>query len=369
VTVMDSSASIGWAQFWIGVGLQRALFPDYVARAMAADSEKTLRTANIILLIMPFFIQAPLCLFGLCGRVAHPETENPKAIFSLVVMDIINSGFIGRIFGSISLAASLAAIMSTADSCLISVSHMVTLDVLKPLVGDENASEEEDKKLLMFGRGVTLALAVVCAGLAAAVDVNLSFMIQFQSAFLSQCFPAMVLGLYFPQLSEKSVLAGLLVGEVVGVSLVGTKFPGGVIIAIVLNIAVTFGVAAAMPNDKPLPSGFGFEDKAKEIASALSTTGELRKEPVSSLKPALIAACLVPWLAIPFYRESGATDSLIMGVPVWAACSLLVLALSHILIGGILYKGWDVEEPTVATHEAKPAAETVGAETTDPTTA
>merc|ERR1719443_2471736 len=140
---------------------------------------------------------------------------------------------------------------------------MITLDVLKPIVGDAKGSQEEqDKQLLMFGRGVTLLLAVVCAGLAAAIDVNLSFMIQFQSAFLSQCFPAIVLGLYFPGLSEYSVLAGLIVGEIVGVGLVGTKFPGGVIIAIVLNILVTFAVAAAVPNTKGLPTGFGFEEKA-----------------------------------------------------------------------------------------------------------
>jgi Na+/proline symporter len=368
VTVMDSSGAIGWAQFWIGVGFQRALFPDYVARAMAANSEKTLRTGQLILLAAPFFIQMPLCFFGLAGRVAHPETENPKAIFSLVVLDVINSGFLGRIFGSLMLSASLAAIMSTADSCLIAVSHMVTLDIIKPLMGDsETTAEETDKKLLNFGRGVTCALALICAALAAAIDVNLSFMIQFQSAFLSQCFPAIVLGLYFPQLSEKSVLAGLLVGEVVGVGLVGTKFPGGVIIAIVLNILVTFAVAAAVPNTKGLPTGFGFGEKAKELASALTPTGELRKEPVGAAKPLILVCSLVPWLAIPFYRESGATDSMLLGVPVWAACSLLVLAISHIFIAGALLTGWDVEEPAPAALEAKPAAETVGA--ADPTTA
>merc|ERR1719443_2419746 len=157
---------------------------------------------------------------------------------------------------------------------------MITLDVLKPIVGDAKGSQEEtDKKLLMFGRGVTLLLAVVCAGLAAAIDVNLSFMIQFQSAFLSQMFPAMVLGLYFPQLSEYSVMAGLVVGEIVGVGLVGTKFPGGIIISIVLNIAVTFGASMAIPNTKPLPTGFGFAEKAKELTSALTSSGELRKEP------------------------------------------------------------------------------------------
>ena len=50
--------AISWAEFWIGVGFQRALFPDYVTRVMAADSQKTLRRANIILAIAPFVVQA-----------------------------------------------------------------------------------------------------------------------------------------------------------------------------------------------------------------------------------------------------------------------------------------------------------------------
>jgi len=219
----------------------------------------------------------------------------------------------------------------------------------------EGSVEDQDKKLLMFGRGVTVLLALVCAALAAAIDVNLSFMIQFQSAFLSQCFPAIVLGLYFPQLSENSVLAGLIVGEIVGVGLVGSKFPGGVIIAIVLNIIVTFAVSFAMPNTKGVPSGFGFDEKAKEIPSALTKSGEMRKEPVLAVKPMLLVASLIPWLAIPFYREAGATDSLIMGVPVWAACSLLVLALSHAFIAVMLVVGWDVNEPDPSTYEVKAA--------------
>jgi Na+/proline symporter len=362
---MDSSGAMGWAQFWIGVGFQRALFPDYIARVMAAESEKTLRTAQLVLLAAPFFVQAPLCLVGLCGRVAHPDTENSKAIFSLVVLDVINSGFLGRIFGSLSLAASLAAIMSTADSCLIAVSHMITMDVLKPLVGEQGDAQESDKKLLMVGRGVTLALALVCAALAAAIDVNLSDMIQFQSAFLSQCFPAIVLGLYFPQLSEYSVMAGLIVGEIVGVGLVYSKYPlfgegpnGGVIWAIILNVVVTFASSKAFPNTKGTPAGFGFDKEAKEIASSVSSSGELRKEPVGAVKPMLLVACIMPWFAIPFYREGGAVDSLIMGVPVWAVCSLLVLAMSHAFIAAVLLKGWDVEEP--AAYEVKPAPETVG---------
>jgi len=380
VTVMDSGASISWAEFWFSVGFGRAMFPDYVARVMAAESEKTLRTAQLVLLAAPFFVQMPLCLVGLCGRVAYPDEENPKAIFSLVVRDVINSGVFGRVFGSISFAASLAAIMSTADSCLIAVSHMITLDVLKPLLAGPRdpvtaqpiSAEEQGYlyraqarldgevvlfsgylSLLMIGRGVTLVLAVVCAGTAVLDGFSLSFMIQFQFAFLSQCFPAMVLGLYFPSLSEKSVLAGLVVGLPVGVLGVWYKFPAGIIISIVLNVVVVFAASVVLPNTKGVPSGFGFDEKAREIVSAVTSSGDLRKEPVGAVKPLLLGACIVPFLAIPFYRESGATDDLIFGVPVWAACSLLVLALSHAFIAVILIVGWDVNEPDSSAYEQK----------------
>merc|ERR1719375_217607 len=108
-------------------------------------------------------------------------------------------------------------------------------------------------------------------------------MIQFQSAILAQVFPAMVLGLYFPQLSEISVLCGLIVGEIAGVGFQLAKWydvvvvPGGIIIAIFLNIAVTFGVSMAVPNAKGLPVGFGFEKEGKELTSALTASGEMKK--------------------------------------------------------------------------------------------
>jgi hypothetical protein len=143
------------------------------------------------------------------------------------------------------------------------------------------------------------------------------------------------------------------------VSLVGSKFPGGIIISIVLNIAVTFGASMVIKNEKGVPAGFGFEDKAKEIPSALTASGELRKEPALAAKPMILVAFLIPWLAIPFYRQGGAEDSLLMGVPVWAVCSLVVLALSHIFIGATLVKGWDVEEPVAGSVDVK-TAEKIG---------
>merc|ERR1712118_134596 len=144
-------------------------------------------------------------------------------------------------------------------------------------------------------------MGVVCAGTAVLDGLSLSFMIQFQFAFLSQCFPAMVLGLYFPNLSEKSVLAGLVVGLPVGVLGVWYKFQAGifgfsagfsVIISIVLNVVVVFAASVVLPNTKGVPSGFGFDEKARDIVSAVTSSGDLRKEPVGAVKPLLFVLAL-----------------------------------------------------------------------------
>jgi hypothetical protein len=151
------------------------------------------------------------------------------------------------------------------------------------------------------------------------------------------------------------VLAGLLVGELVGVPLKTMGVQGGVLLAIFLNVVVTFGVSMVIKNEKGVPSGFGFGEKAKEIHTALTEGGELRNEPVGAVKPMVLVACIIPWLAIPFYRTAGEVDSLIMGVPVWAVCSMVVLALSHAFIAATLVKGWDVSEPD-STMYVKPVS-------------
>ena len=224
---MDSAKALSWAEFWVGVGFQRALFPDYVTRVMAADSQKTLRRANVILAIAPFVVQVPLCLYGVAGRAHHPEVSNSKAIFSTVVLDVYQSSAAGAVFGSLMMAATVAGIMSTADSVLIAISQLVTLDLVRPFLlpngdvhaarapgGDARAPAEVaalDRKLMRVSRGVTLAVALAAFAIAAPVvesNQNLSFLIKFQSTFLANCAPLFILGLYWRKLGRLSMLAG-----------------------------------------------------------------------------------------------------------------------------------------------------------------
>merc|ERR1712168_370202 len=120
------------------------------------------------------------------------------------------------------MVGSAAAIMSTADSVLIAITHIITLDVLRPFcqpaaqAGEEAADMSGTTKdtgaarttsaigavkklvsLKWLSKLVSVVLVVACIP-AAVVSANLSSMMQFQSLFLAQLFPLFVLGLYIP---------------------------------------------------------------------------------------------------------------------------------------------------------------------------
>eukprot|EP00419_Tripos_fusus_P074654 CAMPEP_0172878642 /NCGR_PEP_ID=MMETSP1075-20121228/110258_1 /TAXON_ID=2916 /ORGANISM="Ceratium fusus, Strain PA161109" /LENGTH=638 /DNA_ID=CAMNT_0013730477 /DNA_START=31 /DNA_END=1947 /DNA_ORIENTATION=+ len=385
VQVMSSDAALSWAEFWIGIGFQRALFPDYMVRAMSAKSQKSLRLASVILVISPFVVQAPLALYGLTGRAYHPNLENSKTVFSQVVLDVYEGSTGGAIFGSVMMAATIAGIMSTGDSVLIAVSHIVSLDLVRPfLVADVHANrsrplhaektEEEinlDKKLMMISRGTTFVTAIVAIAIAIPVvesNQNLSFLIKFQSTFLANCAPLFVLGLYWRQLGRISVFVGLLLGLCVGIPLVGEPRPdappgqkGAILISLACNFAavfITHAILRAIGKGEELDYGPQSDTHANLLKliswrppSPADEGIQLKltpceREPIFKNWWVMLLVVVLAWLALPFYRKAGNIDSLILGSPAWAFTSIMILVVVHaILIAGLLinWRGENVE--------------------------
>jgi len=398
VQVMSSDAALSWAEFWIGIGFQRALFPDYMVRVMSAESQRSLRLANVILAISPFVVQAPLALYGLTGRAYHPGLENSKSVFSTVVLDIYNGTTGGAIFGSIMMAATIAGIMSTADSVLIAVSHIVSLDLVRPfLVNDVHAnrsrpigaakSEEEvalDSKLLKISRVTTFVTAIIAIGIAVPVvetKQNLSFLIKFQSTFLANCAPLFILGLYWRQLGRISVFVGLLFGLCIGIPLVGEPRPdappgqkGAILISLACNFAavfITHGLLRALGkgdldygevNDTHAsllkliswrPPSLGTEEGVQMKLKPCE------REPIFKNWWVMLLVVVLSWFALPFYRKAGEVDSLILGSPSWAFVSIMVLVVVHAILIAGLFVNWRgeneqlTEEGKVKTDEGK----------------
>ena len=88
------------------------------------------------------------------GEGAHPA--NP---FSTILEKLMDLGGFPQVAGVIAVTASLAAIMSAADSLIIAVSQLITMEIIRPYLGNvqdpDVVHEEHDitryAKFVSFG--------------------------------------------------------------------------------------------------------------------------------------------------------------------------------------------------------------------------
>jgi Na+/proline symporter len=123
---------------------------------------------------------------------------------------------------------ALAAIMSTADSVLLSLGSIAAED----LVGKSH----DDPKATRLGKRIAAASIVGMALLAmAARDVTLWGLIELKMELLIQCVPVFLIAIHWSGLRARPALIGLVVGTIIAVSgvFLGWKRIGGVHIGVI----------------------------------------------------------------------------------------------------------------------------------------
>jgi len=98
--------------------------PHLMARIMALRDAKAMRQARTITIVWYLIVFLGMWFVGLSGHVLHAGLENSEQIF-FVMLD----GLFPPIIGAIFLAAVLSAIMSTADSQLLSAAAAIANDL------------------------------------------------------------------------------------------------------------------------------------------------------------------------------------------------------------------------------------------------
>ena len=106
-------------------------------------------------------------------------------------MVLMNLGGFPYAMAVITFTASLAAIMSTADSLLLAISHVLTAEIVYPLAPDASPA-----RITMFGRvssfvSISVALAISILG-----GKNISDLATIQFALSLQLLPVYMVGLY-----------------------------------------------------------------------------------------------------------------------------------------------------------------------------
>ncbi|MBW1944155.1 MAG: sodium:solute symporter family protein [Deltaproteobacteria bacterium] len=127
------SSGFGWYEVLVFypliIGLPYLVGPDIYSRTLCAKDDKVAGSAALRAAMIIIPISFLLALFGILARAKFPGIP-PETALPEVLNQIIPMGLRGLI-----LAGFLGAIMSSADTCLLSASTILTLNVFRPFHG------------------------------------------------------------------------------------------------------------------------------------------------------------------------------------------------------------------------------------------
>ena len=241
VAVPDAEERANWISTILLLGLASVVYPQAIQRVYAAKSGRALKRAFALMTFMPFTTTLVVTLIGLA---AIPRFEGLGALQADTVMPRLlgewgASGTLNSIFAVLVFVGALAAIMSTADSVLLSLGAVVSVDLL--------GKDRTDPETTRHGKRIAALVMVVAVVLALLPKLTLWRLIELKMELLIQCVPAFLLALHWRRLRAMPCLVGVVVGTLIagGAALAGVKRIEGVhvgVIGLAVNFAVVIGV-------------------------------------------------------------------------------------------------------------------------------
>jgi SSS family solute:Na+ symporter len=217
---------------------------DVYQRLFAAKSTKTARISAILACLILMGICIFPVILGMVARGLFPDIKQS----SLVIPTIINTMMPPALAG-LTLAAIIAAVVSTADSILTAAtSHLVNdLYVRYSKKYDGMDDEKNAKSILRVSRVATLLVGIFSVVIALAVPSVLQILNDSYILFTAGVFAPVVVGLLWKKATKAGAFAGLIsgLGFVVlgnlGVSLFGIPTDiASSLLAVVVSIIVSF---------------------------------------------------------------------------------------------------------------------------------
>lgn len=193
-----------WASWGLVIALTVIVFPHMLVRLMAASDERTLKQVCRLYPLALALLWIPAVLIGVWGAAAFPGLESSDTIFYRM-----SEAHLPAALGSLGFLAVLAAVMSTLDAQLLTLSSMVVRDVIEPLRRRRLGSE------IASGRWFAIAIAAVVFILA--VTWNESVFGISRKAFEGYLtlFPTLLLGVRWQGFTAAGALWSLATGNVI----------------------------------------------------------------------------------------------------------------------------------------------------------
>jgi len=239
VRVPDVTERMNWASTVVLLGVASVVYPQAIQRIYAARSGVALRRAFALMTFMPITTTLVVLLIGLA---AIPRFESLGVVEADRVMPLLlgtwaEAGSLELFAAAVVFFGALAAIMSTADSVLLSLGSLVAEDLFD--------RPREATETTRFGKRAAAAAMLLAVLLALVPELRRTLwrLIELKMELLIQCVPCFLLALRWARLRAAHLLAGLAVGTAfsVALALAGQSRLGGVhvgVLGLALNAAV-----------------------------------------------------------------------------------------------------------------------------------
>lgn len=170
---------------------------------------------------LAFLFGLTLAMLGLGGLLArailgdslYAEGSNPNESLPLLFIKLFPT-WLAALVG----VAVLAAVMSTADGLVVSSSQIIANDIyrrtLAPRFASELSEDALDRRVLMISRVATVAVLLICMGMAwALIDKNVSLIVWIGNGGMMAAFAGpLVVGALWRGVTAKGAYAGLVAG-------------------------------------------------------------------------------------------------------------------------------------------------------------
>jgi SSS family solute:Na+ symporter len=154
-----------------------------------------LKLSALFIMIMP----------GALARVLYPNIENVDIVYPTMMFDLLPVGILGLV-----LAGLIAAMMSTIDSGLNSVSTLITMDFYQKLF-----PEKDNEQLLGIGRWITFGVMVIAVSWAPQIqhfEKLWDYLQQALSWFSPPIIALFMVGLFWKRANKTGAVWGMVAG-------------------------------------------------------------------------------------------------------------------------------------------------------------
>jgi len=199
---MNDSMGFGiWVGYMVLWFFADPMFPQLFQRFMVAKDRKTLQTTIILYPIITTFLFFFTVSIGVMGRSSFPALEAGR---SDTIFPLLLGQYTGVFLSTLLLTGSIAALMSTMDSQLLTLTSMITIDFFKI------------KKNEILKEKITIIVIGAASLLIALKPPNTILAFISRSTFygLSVLGPCVLGGLYWKKANKFGAIASIFTGEI-----------------------------------------------------------------------------------------------------------------------------------------------------------